>query len=182
MIVFSHLDIFCHGNPNGLYFHLGAKIDKDTSGNYSNLYRNFNEMFEDVKNHDKIDYADQYRIWSLDLVKFTKNCKIEIHGCRTADTKDHRDTQKQILDNFCQIFSERLQEAGRTNGVVIGHRGKISSMIHGSKTTLAQQDYRYGERALYHNGTLKLVTTEKGRIMPNTVKQAIETNSLINKK
>lgn len=176
------LDVFCHGNLNGLYFHLGAKRDKDTDGLYSNLYRNFNEMISDVTARPKVDYIHQYRIWSLDLVKFTKNCKIEIHGCSTASTLDPRKPNVEVLDNFCQIFSQGLQEAGRTDGVVIGHRSKANPLINGSKTTLNQQDYRHGERAIYHNGTLKLITNEKGRIMPNTIKQAIQTNTLIRRK
>lgn len=131
-------------------------------------------MASDILDYKEVLLKNQKWLWHLNLVKFTISCKIKIHGCRTASVEDTKDGSLiQVPDNFCQLLSEGLRNAGRNYGVVIGHRGKISSMINGSKTTLSQQDYRYGERSIYHSGILKMITTEKGRITPNTIKQAV---------
>lgn len=168
------LDIFCHGNQNGLYFKEGANqhtnLPSDTPD--ISLYRNFNALYDDVINIPTTSFLQQYRIASIDLSKFTKACKIEIHGCLTASTS-------AFHDNICQMLSELLYDAGKTDAVVIGHTTESNPKINGNSTTVLQQDYRHGQRAIYHAGKLKMLTYTKGRIRPAEVQQAINTTTLI---
>lgn len=169
------LDLFCHGNQNGLYFKKGAKVSKDipSSSDDINLYRNWNVLFDDVRDIQTTHLLDQIRIRDLDFDKFTKACKIEIHGCLTANTAT-------VHDNICQMLSELLYDAGKTEAVVIGHTTLSNPNINGT-TDLSKQDYRHGQRAIYHAGQLKMLTYTKGRIYLSEIKEAIRTTTLIKK-
>ena len=61
-------------------------------------------------------------------------------------------------------FFEQLYKAGKKRAYVIGHTDKSNPSINGPKTTIKQQDYRHGERSIYHNGNLLKKTIKKGVI------------------
>lgn len=111
--------------------------------------------------------SDSRTIDEINFSNFTKNCKIEIHGCLTAH-------DMYVKDNICEELSELLYEAGKKESVVIGHSEKANPKINGSKTTIKQQDYRHGKRQVFNNGKIILTTYKKGRITYNDIKNALK--------
>lgn len=170
------LDILFHGSPNGLTFREGANtsknLDPKTALN-ANLYRNFHALMDDVLKYPTVKVNNQLRIASLDFSKFTKACKIEIHGCSTASTQ-------AFHDNICQMLSELLYDAGKTEAVVIGHTTAANPNINGLKDP-KQLDYRHGQRAIYHAGQLKMLTYTQKRIEVPEIREAIKATTLIKK-
>lgn len=160
------LDIFCHGNQTGIYFEFGVSMTKDVeSAKRSILYQTRTQRISNYISSFGIDrdYSDQYDIGKLKLSAFANACKIEIHGCSTAIGSS----------NFCSEFSSALYKAGKKRSVVIGHQSKANPNINGKNTANAQQDYRHGTRAIFHNGVLKKIVTQSGRISSSVINQAI---------
>lgn len=70
-----------------------------------------------------------------------------------------------MLGNFASNLSRQLYAAGRTGAVVIGHSDHATPDINGAKSTSREaQDYRHGERVVFHNGDWLFSTNIKGRI------------------
>jgi hypothetical protein len=107
-------------------------------------------------------FGEKARAFSeIDYGKFSNDARIEIHGCMTAAKWDYVSI---FLSNVVEDISKQLWEAGKTNAVVIGHTTKSNpNMVQGS-SDYSKQDYRHGNRAIYHNGELLFETKIKGPI------------------
>ncbi|MCD8418777.1 hypothetical protein J2Q11_13700 [Tenacibaculum finnmarkense genomovar finnmarkense] len=167
------IDFFFHGDMLGLYMIKGSSIYKDISSEdvedknlNASLYLGKSSRF--FKGSDL--HKDSRVISDIDFSKFTKTCKIEIHGCLTAHNM-------YLKDNICEELSELLYSNGKRKAVVIGHteranpniknrkyKDKKTGKIIEIKTKNREQDYRQGERIIFHNGNKILTTKKKGRI------------------
>lgn len=161
------LDLFCHGDPDGVYFIIGSSLDKNIEnpvGNQlaSNLYiSKFKAIYKGFdRKENKI--KNQYAISDLKLSVFTNESKIEIHGCNTGKGDDC----------FAAELSKQLFKAGKTSSVVIGHVSKANPNIGGT-LSVKKQDYRHGTRIIYHNGKSVKVITSSGRISSNVIRSAL---------
>ena len=77
-------------------------------------------------------------------------------------------------NTLVEEFSEQIYNAGRKKAYVIGHTDKSNPNINGAKTTIKQQDYRHGERSIYHNGILLKTTKQKGIIAHDEIQGLIK--------
>lgn len=172
------LDIFSHGNSSGLYMIKGASTSKSISEDemnennlYAPLYLNSSakniEMLGTLFSGDYRLSEDRGYISDISLAKFTNSCKIEIHGCNTANNYP-------VWGGMCKDLSEMLHKAGKTRAVVIGHSTKANPNINGVETTNKGQDYRHGERVIFHNGEVILITTKQGRITAPEIDAALK--------
>ena len=161
------LDLFCHGDPEGVYFIIGASLDKNVENPIKNqlasniyvskfqaVYKGFDRKENKMKN--------QYAISHLKLSAFTNESKVEIHGCNTGKGDDC----------FASELSKQLFDAGKTSSVVIGHASKANPNIDGT-TSVTKQDYRHGTRIIYHNGKAIKTITSSGRIAASVIKSAL---------
>lgn len=163
------LDLFCHGDPDGVYFVLGASIDKEITREDvfkgklgSNIYRSV--LMASIRgfDFDGNQIKNQAAISSLNLKVFTNESKIEIHGCNTGRGNNC----------FASELSTQLYKAGKTKGIVIAHATSANPNIGGT-VKIADQDYRHGTRIIYHNGNAIRTITSSGRITANTIKEAL---------
>lgn len=164
------IDFFSHGDMLGLYFIKGSDINKnitqeDVEKNKlnSSLYLGSATRFVMGSNVGE----DSRTISDIDFSRFSKTCKIEIHGCLTA-----RDMY--VKDNICEELSELLYDGDRTDSIVIGHTEKANPNIKGSSTKNSEQDYRHGERLVFNNGKVILTTKKTGRITANEITNALK--------
>lgn len=141
------LDLFTHGGPDNFYM-VSVRANKD---GWINSFRWYRYVFHNVS-------FSRSDLKKIQFAKFTENAKVEIHGCKTAsDPKDE--------DNIVADFSKRLYEAGKTKSAVIGHTTEANPEINGrGKTKNPDQDYRFGQRAIYKNGSLVLLTNRQGAL------------------
>lgn len=161
------LDLFCHGDPNAIYFVIGSSLDKNVENKNrdpiaSNIYKsklssNFRGFWDSEKK-----MKNQYAISNLKLSAFTNESKVEIHGCNTGNGDDC----------FASELSKQLFDAGKTSSVVIGHASKANPNIGGT-TSVTKQDYRHGTRIIYHNGKAIKTVTSSGRIAASVIKSAL---------
>ncbi|MFW1840980.1 hypothetical protein ACG9XS_20925 [Acinetobacter gyllenbergii] len=160
------LDLFCHGDPDAVYFVIGSSLDKNVENKRlpiaSNIYKSklsatFRGFWDDEKK-----MKNQYAIANLKLSAFVNESKIEIHGCNTGRGDDC----------FASELSKQLFEAGKTSSVVIGHASKANPNIGGT-TSVTKQDYRHGTRIIYHNGKAIKTVTSSGRIAASIIKSAL---------
>jgi hypothetical protein len=108
-------------------------------------------------------------ISEINFAKFTKNAKIELHGCRTADAES--DT-----DNIAADLSSRLNNAGKTASLVIGHADKANPNIKGGGEKNDEQDYRHGQRVVFSNGKIVKETRQKGQLIERELESLIGTD------
>jgi hypothetical protein len=164
------LDFFSHGGPGGLFFIKGSSTNNDLSSEEveeqnlnSSLYvgRLVKTFYGSDKNNDS------RIVQQIPFEKFTRNCKIEMHGCQTC-------YDMTVLDNMCEELSELLYSAGKTDSVVIGHAGKANPNINGTSTTIAGQDYRHGKRCVFNNGKEIWSTNKSGRITAAEINAALQ--------
>lgn len=161
------LDLFCHGDPDGVYFIIGASLDKNVENTIENqlasnvyvskfqaVYKGFDRKENKMKN--------QYAVSDLKLSVFTNESKVEIHGCNTGKGDDC----------FASELSKQLFKAGKTSSVVVGHASKANPNIDGT-TSVTKQDYRHGTRIIYHNGKAIKTVTSSGRISANVIRSAL---------
>jgi RHS repeat-associated protein len=159
----ARLDIATHSSATALYMVRDEKTGKsgqktpipkkDREGN--SLYASATaRAFESWGNG-----PDQKTVTDISFEKFTNDAVIELHGCKVAT-----DTYEIVLDNLAKNLSEELHKAGKTSAVVIGHLTKANPSIKGNQTKDAEQDYRHGERAVFHNGKILFTTKESGDI------------------
>lgn len=100
---------------------------------------------------------DEDTINNIDFNKFTKNAKIELHGCNSG-------AETYMVDNIAINLSEYLYNAKKTKAVVVAHLTKANPSINGDKTTINEQDYRHGSRIIYLDGKELFRTKKTGRI------------------
>lgn len=114
---------------------------------------------------------DSRYVSDINFSFFTEDARIQIHGCNTARGNIPGDT-------LSEAFSKELFNAGKVKSYVIGHANKSNPNISGNQTSIAQQDYRHGKRAIIHNGKVLMTTGKKGylaheeilKILPETAK------------
>ena len=105
------LDLFCHGDPDAVYFILGASIDKMITREDvfkgklgSNIYKTAVMAAWRGYDFDGNQVKNQAAISSLKLSAFTNQAKIEIHGCNTGSGNDC----------FASELSHQLYKAGNS--------------------------------------------------------------------
>lgn len=161
------LDIWTHGGPHTLYMTTADPPPPKTSSwvtrnlyelnkwgaHNSSLYRSRAKLILNAAGWT----TGSALITSVNFAKFTKNAKVELHGCRTADTESDG-------DNIAADLSLRLYEAGKTSSVVLGHADKANPNIRGGGEGLSEQDYRHGQRVMFSNGKVVTVIKQNGHI------------------
>ena len=160
------LDIWTHGGPQALYLTTANPPPKTDSKitkflydlnrwgfHNSSLYRSRTKMILNAASWTK----GSALATNINFAKFAKNAKVELHGCRTADTESDG-------DNIVADLSLRLYEAGKTSAVVIGHADKANPNIKGGGEALTEQDYRHGKRVMFSKGKVVKVINQNGFI------------------
>lgn len=165
------LDIFCHGSEVGLYSVIGASLEKSMTYEYSqsnnlssNIYRDKFTKFDQYEFFGGANWGNLFVISDFNFKVFTKESKIEIHGCHTALDGDS--------DTLCAMLSIALFKAGKRKSVVIGHSDYATPNRGGTKE-IAKQDYRHEERVIYNNGKVIAKTRIEGRISSSFIKKAL---------
>lgn len=159
------LDIWTHGGPQALYLTTAKPPPpKDASWYEQTAYRVgrftlHNSSLYRTRSNLVVQGAGWVEgsalIADIKFSKFAAHAKVELHGCRTADTESD-------ADNIVADFSLRLYEAGKKSAVAIGHADKANPNIKGGGEALAEQDYRHGQRVLFSNGKVVKATSQKG--------------------
>lgn len=149
------LDILSHGTPYSLNFSLK---ENENSG----LVTSF--MAKMVLKAYYSDFFD-WEIYNFGLFSryvddinfniFAKDARVQIHGCNTARGDMPGNT-------FAEAISEGLWNAGKKDAYVIAHTDKSNPNINGRETTITEQDYRHGNRAIIRNGKVVYDSNEKG--------------------
>ncbi len=163
------LDLFCHGDPDGVYYVLGASLDKTITREgvfqgklASNIYKTVIMAAWRGFDFDGNQIKNQAAISSLKFSVFTEKSKIEIHGCNTGRGDDC----------FASELSLQLYKAGKKQSVVIAHATSANPNIDGT-TTISEQDYRHGTRIIYYKGKAVKTITSSGRISANTIREVV---------
>lgn len=152
----TSLDLFCHGTPYSLNFSIKENENCGivTGWIAKQSLRIYYSSWED----GIYNFSSESRYVSdIDFNVFMNDARIQIHGCNTARGLMPGNT-------LVEEFSEQIYQAGKKKAYVIGHTDKSNPNINGAQTTIKQQDYRHGERSIYHNGKLLKKTTTKGVI------------------
>lgn len=150
------LDVFTHGGPEALYL---TTANPDTE----KVSRRFLHNCSLYRHRARLIF--NWAAWTggaalvrdIDFNKFTTNAKIELHGCKSADTNSNS-------DNMAGELSIRLYAVGKLRAVVIGHAEGANPNIKGGGEKLAEQDYRHGQRVVLHNGKIVKMTRQKGHL------------------
>lgn len=162
----ASLDVFCHGTPYSLNFSIkeNENCGLVTGWAAKQGLRAYYSSWEDgIYNFS----SDSRYVSDIDFKVFADDARIQIHGCNTARGSMPGNT-------LVEEFSIQIYKAGRTKAYVIGHTDKSNPNINGNKTTIKQQDYRHGERSIYHNGKLLKKTTQKGIIPHDEIQGLIK--------
>jgi hypothetical protein len=161
------IDFFAHGGENALYF------TPDSKGNSQSLYGNDAQEqefgtggFWGWLGYDTNESGAD--IGEIDYGVFTDDAKVEVHGCNVGSV-----TNANGGKNLASTMSKHLFDAGKNNGVVIGHGTSANPDAH---KTLKGSDYRHGLRRVYHNGKPLFTTKREGRITAEVI------NSYLTKK
>ena len=150
----TSLDVLCHGTPYSLNF---SVKENENCGVVTGLVAEGMLMIYYSSWEDGIYSfsSDSRYVSDIDCSVFVADVRIQIHGCNAARSGMPGDTLAETL-------SKDLYKAGKKRSYVIGHTDKSSPNIRGGKTTIAEQDYRHGSRAIIHNGQVVGSTTKKG--------------------
>lgn len=108
--------------------------------------------------HKGYHFVEESRsIDDIDLTRFSDTVKIEFHGCRTAGNEF-------FCPNISHYLSRKFAEAGKSEAIVIGHKGKseVPMKENGKLVT----DYRHKWRIVYRNGRIIFNTHKMGDIFP----------------
>ena len=152
----ASLDVFSHGTPYSLNFSIKENENCGLVTGWmakQGLRAYYSSWDDGIYNFS----SDSRYVSDIDFKVFTDDARIQIHGCNTARGSMPGNT-------LVEEISEQIYKSGRKKAYVIGHTDKSNPNINGSKTTIKQQDYRHGERSIYHNGKLLKKTTKKGII------------------
>jgi len=150
------LDILCHGTPYSLNF---SVKENENCGLVTGWFAKqmlsayYSSWDDGIYSFSK----DSKYVSDINFKVFSKDARVQIHGCNTARGSMPGDT-------LVELISEEMARLGNKNSYVIGHTDKSNPNINGSKTTIRQQDYRHGERSIYNNGKLLIKTTKTGVI------------------
>ena len=165
------LDIFVHGSEYSLYTIIGSSLEKNNKKKdvnsmnlESNIYINLGSKWNWWEPRGDGDWKNLYTLSDINYKVFTKESKIEIHGCHTAFDGAN--------NTLCAALSKHLYNAGKTRSVVIGHTDYANPNRGGTKE-ISKQDYRHEERAIYNNGRLIAKTRLEGRIPPSFIKSKL---------
>lgn len=162
----ASLDVFCHGTPYSLNFSIkeNENCGLVTGWMAKQGLRAYYSTWDDgIYNFS----SDSRYVSDIDFKVFTEDARIQIHGCNTARGSMPGNT-------LVEEFSEQIYNAGIKKAYVIGHTDKSNPNINGAKTTIKQQDYRHGERSIYHNGILLKTTKQKGTIAHDEIQGLIK--------
>lgn len=152
----ASLDVFSHGTPYALNFSIKENENCGLVTGWmakQGLRAYYSSWDDGIYNFS----SDSRYVSDIDFKVFTDDARIQIHGCNTARGSMPGNT-------LVEEISEQIFDAGRKKAYVIGHTDKSNPNINGSKTMIKQQDYRHGERSIFHNGKLLKKTTKKGII------------------
>ncbi|MFT7558684.1 MAG: hypothetical protein ACI93R_000583 [Flavobacteriales bacterium] len=152
----ASLDVFCHGTPYSLNYSVKENENCGLVTGWmarQGLRAYYSSWDDGVYNFS----SDSRYVSDINFKVFTNDARIQIHGCNTARGSMPGNTLVEEL-------SEQIYKAGKKKAYVIGHTDKSNPNIRGSKTTIKQQDYRHGERSIYHNDKLLKITKKKGII------------------
>tara|TARA_B100000446_G_scaffold39408_1_gene34766 strand:+ start:288 stop:1031 length:744 start_codon:yes stop_codon:yes gene_type:complete len=171
----ASLDILSHGSPLSLNF--SDKAYKACGFYASWLGKKAIESYYSDDDGDYTFVSSARSISDIDWKKFTNDSRIQLHGCLTASEWFRSINGKKkfpvLVDNIVKQISDELESAGKTQALAIGHTTRGNPLINGKETTLSQQDYRHGERRLYHNGKPILTTKHKGYLTDSVLEQTI---------
>ena len=161
----ASLDIFSHGTPYSLNFSVkenencGLVTGFLAKGMLAAYYSSWDDGVYSFS-------ADSRHVSDIDFSVFTADARVQIHGCNTA-------RGSMVGSTLVEAISEELYEAGKKASYVIGHTDKSNPNIHGTKTTIKQQDYRHGERSIYSNGELIKKTKKAGVIRHDDIQNIL---------
>lgn len=162
----ASLDVFSHGTPYSLNFSIkeNENCGLVTGWMAKQGLRAYYSTWDD----GIYNFSSESRYVSdIDFKVFTDDARIQIHGCNTARGSMPGNT-------LVEEISEQIYKAGRKKAYVIGHTDKSNPNINGSKTTIKQQDYRHGERSIYHNGGLLIKIKKKGIVAHDEIQRLIK--------
>ncbi len=162
----ASLDVFSHGTPYSLNFSIkeNENCGLVTGWMAKQGLRAYYSTWDD----GIYNFSPESRYVSdIDFKVFTDDARIQIHGCNTARGSMPGNT-------LVEEISEQIYKAGRKKAYVIGHTDKSNPNINGSKTTIKQQDYRHGERSIYHNGGLLIKIKKKGIVAHDEIQRLIK--------
>ncbi len=160
------LDVWTHGGPQALYLTTAdppppedawwiRKKAYETNRwvlHNSSLYRTRTRMIFNAAGWTE----GSALVDEIDFSKFSQNARVELHGCATA-------ANPSDADNIAADISKKLALAGKTKSFVIGHIENADPLIKGKgKTSAPEQDYRFGDRAIFKHGKLVSITKKHG--------------------
>ena len=164
------IDFVAHGGNDALYVKDDPNAGSWTENNQS-LYSNESERNSHLSTW-RFGYGNSGHVGEIDYNKFTDGAKIELHGCRACSNAGDVGSEDE---NIAAEMSIGLFGAGKKNAVVIGHSTKANPNIDGEgKTKIKDQDYRFNERVVYHNGAVLFKTKQKGRITGGQIRRALK--------
>lgn len=162
----TSLDIFCHGTPYSLNFSI--KENENCGLVTGWIAKQGLRAYYSTWDDGIYNFSSESRYVSdIDFKVFTNDARIQVHGCNTARGSMPGNT-------LVEEISERIYKGGRKKAYIIGHTDKSNPNIYGSKTTIKQQDYRHGERSIYHNGQLLTKTRKAGIIVHDEMQRLIK--------
>ncbi len=164
----SSLDILSHGTPYSLNF---SEVENENCGIVTGfmatmMLKIYYSTWED--GIYSFNIHSRY-VSNIDYSIFTKDDRVQLHGCNTARGSLPGDTLAEAL-------SKELHDAGKTSAYVIGHTTPATPLIKGGngKTSIKDQDYRHGERAVIVNGKIMYKTKSIGLLKHNEVLNKLE--------
>lgn len=147
-------DVLCHGTPYSLNF--SVKENENCGLVTGLLAKGLLSVYYSSWEDGVYSFSSDARYVSdINFSVFAEDARVQIHGCNTAKGNIPGDT-------LTEAFSKELFNAGKVKSYVIGHTDKSNPNIKGDQTTIAQQDYRHGGRAIIHNGKTIKTTAKKG--------------------
>lgn len=162
----ASLDVFSHGTPYSLNFSI--KENENCGLVTGWMAKQGLRVYYSTWDDGIYNFSSESRYVSdIDFKVFTDDARIQIHGCNTARGSMPGNT-------LVEEISEQIYKAGRKKAYIIGHTDKSNPNINGPNTTIKQQDYRHGERSIYHNGGLLKKTRKKGVIAHDEIQDHIE--------
>ena len=162
----ASLDVFCHGTPYSLNFSI--KENENCGLVTGWMAKQGLRVYYSTWDDGIYNFSSESRYVSdIGFKVFADIARIQIHGCNTARGSMPGNT-------LVEEVSEQIHKAGRTKAYVIGHTDKSNPNINGSKTRIKQQDYRHGERSIYHNGELLIKTMKNGIIVHDEIQGIIK--------
>ncbi len=169
------LDILSHGSPLSLNF---SKKPYQACGFYVGWIGK--KAICSYYSDDDGDYkftADARSISDINYKKFDKSARIQLHGCLTASDWFRSPNGKKlfpiIVDNVATQLSQELYSAGKKDAIVIGHSTRGNPLINGKGTKIREQDYRHGERIIYHSDGKSKSTTKTGYLTDDFINKFI---------